>query len=133
MARCLIAAALLVALVPAAGAESLPICGAGKRVSCVVDGDTLWFHREKIRLLGVDAPEVSDPKCANERRAGDEATRALQALLARGPIQLERHGKDRYGRTLARVYAGGMDVEQALLTGGYARVWPDGPKTWCDQ
>ena len=42
-----------------------PICGYGKRVTCIVDGDTFWMNRQKYRLYGVDAPEAGDKaQCA---------------------------------------------------------------------
>ncbi|MDP2118293.1 MAG: hypothetical protein Q8K28_00160, partial [Hoeflea sp.] len=47
------------------------ICGERRRVSCVVDGDTFWFERQKIRIADIDAPELSPPQCAYEREKGE--------------------------------------------------------------
>ena len=38
--------------------RAMPICGFGRRINCVVDGDTLWLDGEKIRLDSINAPEV---------------------------------------------------------------------------
>lgn len=54
-------------------ATALPICGNGLRVTCVVDGDPVWIEREKIRLLGIDAPELSPPRCGQEALWAAEA------------------------------------------------------------
>lgn len=45
----------------------LALCGQGQRVSCVVDGDTIWLRGEKIRVADIDTPEVSSPQCSSER------------------------------------------------------------------
>lgn len=34
-------------------------CAGGNRVTCVVDGDTLWIEGTKIRAADIDAPEAS--------------------------------------------------------------------------
>ena len=50
----------------------------------------------------------------------------LRALLDSGPLRIERKGNDRYGRTLARVYAGGINVGQTLLAEGYVLPYQPG-------
>ena len=64
-------------------AGAMPICGSGKRVTCVVDGDTFWLGGVKYRLKGVDTPEVHG-KCRNERRLAKKATEALREFFERG-------------------------------------------------
>ena len=44
-----------------------------RRHTCVVDGDTLWYEGTKIRLIGIDAPEVQG-RCANEHELARQAT-----------------------------------------------------------
>ncbi|UIJ82366.1 hypothetical protein [Rhizobium leguminosarum] len=39
------------------------ICGDSHRVNCVVDGDTVWFNGQKIRIVDIDTPELSPPRC----------------------------------------------------------------------
>ncbi|MEM9050280.1 MAG: thermonuclease family protein [Pseudomonadota bacterium] len=111
---------------------AMPICAAGPRINCVVDGDTVWLGGEKIRLAGIDAPEVHDPKCGRtELDLGYAATARLAELLSAEPIVIYRIGTDRYGRTLADITAGGHDVGTLLVAEGMARNWPDGPRFWC--
>lgn len=108
-----------------------PLCGAGKRVTCVVDGDTFWLGREKFRLAGIDTPEASRPRCAAEAHLADKATLRLQSLLNGGAVALERQGQDRYGRTLVDVRAGGQSVERVLVAEGLAQHWRGRKANWC--
>lgn len=78
----------------------------------VIDGDTLRCGDERIRLLGIDAPEI---KGCREGRVCVEgnpiASRdSLRALATGRALTIQRVGKDRYGRTLATVSAGGTDL-----------------------
>lgn len=96
------------------------------RVTCVVDGDTVWIAREKIRLSNIDAPEMNG-KCPAERALALRARNRLVQLLAERKITIRREGKDRYGRTLAQL--GG--VGDQLLREGLAREWGGRRKGWC--
>lgn len=80
-------AILVFSLLLASPAIALPICGAGKRINCVVDGDTIWLHREKIRLEGIDASELTEPRCASEAQRAWAAAERL-AQLTEGPAIL---------------------------------------------
>lgn len=97
-----------------------------------VDGDTLRCGNERIRLLGIDAPEMPG-HCRPGRQCvpGDPwaSQRSLQRALASGPIRIRRTGRDRYDRTLAVVWAGQVnlscwqiDARQAI----YIERWDDG-------
>lgn len=68
-----------------------------------IDGDTLRCGEERIRLLGIDAPELPG-HCQEERECvpGDPfaSKKALESAV-RGPAMIKRQGQDTYGRTLA--------------------------------
>jgi endonuclease YncB( thermonuclease family) len=88
-------------------------------VTHVSDGDTLWIKAgrgvapRKVRLLGLDAPELCQP--------GGEASRAaLRALVANKPVQVNVNFQDTYGRDLARLQVDGRDVGAALVGAGHA-------------
>jgi len=102
----------------------------------VIDGDTLELRAtgERIRIANIDTPEISEPRCAAERRHGLEAKARVQALLARASaIELRPIGReDRYGRTLARVRADGRDLGGELIRDGLARPWRGRREPWCD-
>lgn len=92
-----------------------------------VDGDTLRCGRERIRLIGIDAPEMPG-HCRPGRlcAVGDPfASRDSLANALFAPIVIERIGRDRYGRTLAFVSAGGEDLSCVQLRRGQARYRSD--------
>jgi endonuclease YncB( thermonuclease family) len=79
----------------------------------VVDGDTLRAGAERIRLLGIDAPDnpgngrcrpYPKPGAICDRSKADAATASLRAAMT-PKTQIERVGRDRYGRTLAIVWS----------------------------
>lgn len=92
-----------------------------------IDGDTLRCGRERIRLLGIDAPELPG-HCRRGRRCveGDPvASKASLAAMLRGKATIERRGRDRYGRTLARVRVNGVDLSDYQVRVGAAMARPD--------
>lgn len=105
----------------------------GDRVAAcrVVDGDTLNCAGERIRLLGIDAPELPG-HCQYGRTCapGDPhaSTRSLETAL-RGPLTIMRIGQDRYDRTLALVRGARGDLSCWQLRRGqaiYKRNWDTG-------
>ena len=79
-----------------------------------IDGDTLRMGSERIRLRGIDTPELNEP-------GGQAARQRLEQLLKEGPIRIVPHGQDVYGRTVADVFAGERNVASVLAQEGYAK------------
>jgi micrococcal nuclease len=80
---------------------------------CIVtDGDTIRCKSERIHLVGIDALEVAG-HCRNGRACapgnGLASKRSLSAMLT-GRMRVDPVGRDRYGRTLAIVHAGGVNL-----------------------
>jgi len=112
-------------------AAALSLCApSGERVNCLVDGDTAWIGREKVRLADIDAPELNSA-CAAERDLAQRARRQLHAYLASGGYQVHRDGQDRFGRTLAVVTLNGRSVGDMLVAAGLARTWSGRREPWC--
>lgn len=110
------------------------LCGGGQRVTCVVDGDTIWLDGEKIRLADIDAPEVGRPQCASEEALGQAATARLAALLNEGPFEMEapsRRAIDPYGRALRTLSRDGRSLGAQLVDEGLARPWRGRRASWC--
>ena len=102
-----------------------------RRVTCVVDGDTLLYQGTKIRLLDIDAPEV-EGRCANERQLAQAATAELTRLLNTGLVRIAYEGQDLYGRHLARIWVREGEIGTAMLTAGLAEPFGQrGPSPWC--
>lgn len=107
-----------------------------------IDGDTLRCRGVgDVRLARIDAPELSD-HCRDGRKdsgrpcaPGDPlAAQAALHRLTRTPVTCEQvdanpwwrgfQERDRYGRIVARCSAGGRDLGEAQLAGGFAVRWP---------
>lgn len=107
-------------------AAAIAVCPAsGSRHHCVHDGDTVWWQGEKIRIADIDAPELTG-KCPRERQLAIAARDRLVVLLNARPVTIQRSGRDRYGRTLARI----NNVGEQLIREGLATRWPQ-RRNWC--
>lgn len=89
------------------------------KVTKVSDGDTLWVQPEsggaprKLRLLGLDAPEICQP-------GGLAAREALRRMVSTAQVQVQETHRDDYGRGLARLSVNGQDVGAQLVRAGHA-------------
>jgi len=86
------------------------------------DGDTIRCGEERVRLLGIDAPEHGVCRAGRKCAPGDPvaSTRSIEGALAQGRLTIRRVGTDRYGRTLALVSASGTDLSCHQLASGHA-------------
>lgn len=103
---------------PAATAD-----GALSGTASVIDADTLELHSERIRLVGVDAPE-SGQTCRDAGgglvRCGTIAANALDAWINRNPVTCLSEGRDRYQRILGRCFVRGQSMQDWLVRNGHA-------------
>jgi len=98
----------------------------------VIDGDSLACGGERIRIMGLDAPELRG-RCHAEVRLARAAQTRMQQLVARG-IAIERRGRDRYRRTLAVVRdRGGQNVADIMIRERLARAYEGNGQRrgWC--
>jgi len=102
------------------------VLGTTTGTASIIDADTIEIHGERIRLVGVDAPE-SGQKCLSARgqfvRCGTEAANALDAWINRNPVTCDIEGKDRYDRSLGECTVRGLSVQEWLVTNGYALAY----------
>jgi len=99
----------------------------------VVDGDTIRFGRERIRIIGLDAPESGNlAKCDAERQLSALATMTFREMIEGKFIEIRRDGHDRYGRTLAHVsIQGGGNVAELMIRQRLAVRFGNGRPDWC--
>lgn len=99
----------------------------------VYDGDTIRIGHERIRIIGLDTPEIGkNARCNQEARMADEARNMLIRKLSQSEIRIVRDGKDRYERTLAHVFVDGDNVIDELIEAGLARSYLGGDRAgWC--
>ncbi len=62
-----------------------------------------------MRVEGLSAPGLNEP-------GGPVARQRLQRVLQAGEIVIDRKARDKYGRTLARVYVNGNRITQLDVT-----------------
>jgi endonuclease YncB( thermonuclease family) len=89
----------------------------------VIDGDTLEIHGERIRILGIDAPESRQPCIrpdGSEWRCGQQAALALADWIGARAVTCDTDRRDRYKRHLARCAVDGQDVAEWLASNGWA-------------
>jgi len=90
----------------------------------VGDGDTIRVttatgQKVTVRLACIDAPETA------QGQSGADATQGLRQLLSSGSLELRPQTIDKYGRTVAEVYAGGRNVNLELVRMGLAYAYRD--------
>lgn len=124
--------ALLAALLPVPAAGQVTPTAA--TVLRVIDGDTVDVvtaegKRERVRLIGIDTPETTDPPVLC---FGMEARQRARELLPEGAavaveLDASQGERDRFGRALAHLIldtpAGPVNVGHALIADGYAREY----------
>jgi len=99
------------------------------QVITVTDGDTIWVcclngQREKVRYIGIDAPETQHP-IKGVQEYGHEAKAANRSLVEGKMVRLafDVARRDRYDRLLAYVYMeDGTFVNAWLVREGFAQV-----------
>ena len=94
------------------------------QVARVTDGDTLVLTNEaRVRLIGVDTPELSGPHTAEEP-LGRQAKAFTEQFLIGGEalLRFDRERVDRYDRFLAYVYVEDRLLNEELVRAGLARA-----------
>lgn len=115
-------------------------CGKGRAAGCVPDGDTLIIGTRRIRIIGIDAPELHPARCPAEAEKGEAAAQALLALINQGPFTLAGPMpvvRDEYGRELrhllrARPDGSVQSIADDLVATGTVRPYLHGGRdSWC--
>lgn len=94
----------------------------------VHDGDTLRLGKHRMRLFGIDAPELKQ-NCGDENGqpwdCGQQATEFLKSLAERGPIICQPLENDKYKREVAICFQSGEDLNRQLVLNGWAVAYND--------
>lgn len=94
----------------------------------VADGDTIELGGQRIRLQGIDAPELhQECRDASGRNwpCGRRARSELRKLIGNDSVQCEQRTKDRFNRSVAVCRAGSRDLGEAMVRSGFAFAYPD--------
>lgn len=114
------------------------------KVLKVYDGDTIWIaiklkgkvYRLKVRLYGIDTPEMKPPKAQKNRekeiREAKKAKEFLENLILNKVITIECGDWDKYGRLLGTLYKNNFcsktNINKLLLNEGLAKEYYGGTK-----
>lgn len=89
------------------------------KVVAIADGDTLTVladnQQTKVRLVEIDAPEKAQP-------FGNRSKQSLSDMCFGKVAEIREKGKDRYKRTLGRVYCDGVDTNAEQVRRGMAWI-----------
>lgn len=91
----------------------------------MIDGDTLIIKHQRIRLHGIDAPELHQT-CNDKGRiwaCGFVAAKHLRLMTKGKTVVCFTSGQDRYGRWLADCTTNGRDISQSMVADGFALAY----------
>ncbi len=96
----------------------------------VVDGDSLVMRGIRIRLVGLDAPELAQLCQISSRTyaCGRKSRQFLQSMIAGRNVRCQSESKDRYQRDLARCHVNSRDINAAMVLAGWAVGYYSGYK-----
>jgi endonuclease YncB( thermonuclease family) len=120
----LIAPFLAVVLASAAHAETdddTIVRSTAKPRFQVVDGDTVKFGPQLVRLFGIDAPEKGQTCDDGQWHPGPLAKKALEGFIAGRPVTCKQVDYDRKNnRPVAVCFAGKDDLQALMVSAGWA-------------
>jgi endonuclease YncB( thermonuclease family) len=110
-----------VAAAPAEAKRMDPVLLQGE--ARAIDGDTLQVGDTRLRLHGIDTPELRqtcEDSSGEAWACGRRAASELAVAVAGGEVHCISRERDRYQRLVATCWAAGRDVGQSLVAHGWA-------------
>ncbi|MDA1090477.1 MAG: thermonuclease family protein [Proteobacteria bacterium] len=92
----------------------------------IIDGDTIHIGKTKIRLHGIDAPEMKQICKRNDGKpwaCGVAATQALRKMVGSQAVTCKGNTRDRYKRLIAVCYVGTFNINEQMVTDGWALAY----------
>ena len=88
----------------------------------IIDGDTIHIKSNKIRLHGIDAPEIKQTcKIDNEDwYCGKQSTKELKNLINKKKVECITNDVDRYNRYIAICFVNEININQWMVKNGWA-------------
>ena len=97
------------------------------KVIHVYDGDTIKVtengHEIIIRLVGIDAPEISRKKHLPGQPFCVKSKEYLSSLVFNKVVNIKFYGKDEAGKSLGEVFAGKDNINIEMINAGLAEVY----------
>ena len=88
----------------------------------IIDGDTIRIGKNKIRLYGIDAPEINQTCTINKIiwECGLDSSQALENMISEKEVQCEIVDIDRYKRFVAKCFVKNINLNQYMVQNGWA-------------
>jgi endonuclease YncB( thermonuclease family) len=109
-------------------------CGSGESGACVIDGGMVRLGDRTIRIVGIDAPKLSQARCPAEAALARRSADRLRVLLNQGPFDMVAHRLqrvDRRGHDLMVLERGGKSIGGQLIHEGLAKRYFGLKRSWC--
>ena len=101
-----------------------------KEIVKVIDGDTVdilidlgfsVYHKERVRLSGIDTPEMNSKNVLEKEIAKKAKTFITTWLKEQKNLTIKTYKDDKYGRLLGEIFGnGGVCVNNLLMEKGFA-------------
>ena len=87
-----------------------------------IDGDTIHIGKYKIRLHGIDAPEIKQTCTINKIiwKCGFESSQALESIISEEEVRCEIVDTDQYRRFVAKCFVKNINLNQYMVQNGWA-------------
>ncbi len=89
--------------------------------------NTIYFNQVKLRLFGIDTPEMKPSKNLPDRESHIEkarnAKKFLSDLILHKIIKVEFFTNDKYGRPLAKIYFDDICLNDLMIEQNYAKKY----------
>ena len=117
----LVLLALIVASPATAETDNDTVVQSAKPRFQIVDGDTVKFGPQLVRLFGIDAPEKGQTCDDGQWHPGPRAKEALKDFIAGRPVTCKQVDYDaRDNRPVAQCFAGEDDLQAMMVSAGWA-------------
>ncbi|HEX2148245.1 MAG TPA: hypothetical protein VHG11_11440 [Pseudorhizobium sp.] len=109
------------------------LCGTAKQDDCVIAADSFMLEGQKIRIAGIEVPDIRKPRCEAERIKASDAKLRVRAFLDSGPFDVvaaNAEDEDSGGQKIRAVSRNGVSLSDILVREGLARR-PGSAGGWC--
>ena len=100
----------------------------------ITDGDSIKIGKSRIRLLGIDAPELKQ-KCLKENQeynCGIDSKNFLKYLIKDSKVKCKYKELDRYNRILGMCFVNGVNINEQMVENGWAVAYRKYNKIFVD-
>lgn len=96
----------------------------------ISDGDSIKINHQRIRLLGMDALELSQFCTQNDQKfaCGEFSKQHLKKIINGQKVSCKWIERDKYNRILGQCFVGNIDISRQMVEDGWAVSYSNYPK-----